>query len=290
MDFFSRMERSWRLIKASTRVLNDDGELLLLPLLSGVFTIALCGALYYAAVQAGAIQAFENGQSLEALNTIYIWLFLFYLVQYCVVFFFNTALVAAAIQRLDGGDPTIRSALAVASRRIFQIFGYAVIAATVGILLRALADRGGIIGKLLAAGAALAWSVVTFLVIPVIAVEGRNPVDAIERSTELLSKTWGENLLGNAGINILLGLVGTVIGLVGLGGATLLIEQGHQALGIPLFAAGFLALMALAIFGSALSAVYAAAVYYYAVVGEPPEGFDRDLVRSAFMPKGGETY
>ena len=31
--------------------------------------------------------------------------------------------------------------------------------------------------------------------------------------------------------------------------------------------------------------VYAAAVYYYAVVGDPPEGFDKHLIRDAFSRK-----
>ncbi len=40
-------------------------------------------------------------------------------------------------------------------------------------------------------------------------------------------------------------------------------------------------------FGAALQAVYSAAVYYYAVIGEPPAGFDRDLIRGSFAPKPG---
>jgi hypothetical protein len=123
--------------------------------------------------------------------------------------------------------------------------------------------------------------------VPVIAAEGRGPLAAIERSTELLGTTWGENLIGNAGISLILGVIAAVIAFAGLGGATLLIERGNETVGFPLFAAAFIVFMGVMVFSAALSAVYAASVYYYAVVGEPPAGFDRDLIRTAFERKPG---
>ena len=286
-SIFHRVARSWRLIKASTAVLNSDGELLVLPLLSGALTLALGGGMVWLAVNGGTFEALQNGESLEALNSFYLWLFAFYLVQYFVIVFFNTALVGAALERLDGGDPTIRSSLTLATRRLPQILGYAIVSATVGVLLRMLAERFGLIGKIIGAGAAIAWAVTTFLVVPVIAAEGLGPLSAIERSTELLGKTWGENLIGNAGISLILGVIAAIVAFAGLGGATMLIENGNETIGLPLFAAAFVAFIAVIIFSAALSAVYAASVYYYAVVGEPPESFDRDLIRGAFARKAG---
>ena len=184
-SIFHKVARSWRLIKASTAVLNSDGELLVLPVLSGAISLALGGGMVALAMSDGTFEALRNGQSLDALNSFYIWLFAFYLVQYFVIVFFNTALVGAALERLDGGDPTIRSSLALATRRLPQVLGYAIVSATVGVLLRMLAERFGLIGKIIGAGAAIAWAVTTFLVVPVIAAEGRGPLGVIERSTEL---------------------------------------------------------------------------------------------------------
>lgn len=288
-SIFHRVARSWRLIKASTAVLNSDGELLVLPLLSGALTLALGGGMVWLAVNDGTFEALQNGESLEALNSFYVWLFAFYFVQYFVIVFFNTALVGAALERLDGGDPTIRSSLALACRRLPQILGYAIVSATVGVVLRMLAERFGLIGKIIGAGASIAWAISTFLVVPVIAAEGSGPLSAIERSTELLGKTWGENLIGNAGISLILGVVAALVAFAGIGGATVLIEAGDEAIGLPLFAAAFLAFIAVIIFSAALSAVYAASVYYYAVVGEPPAGFDHDLIRGAFTRRPGTT-
>ncbi len=282
-DFISRAARSWRLITASGAVLQDDGELLLLPILSGAATLAVVGAFVWPAMTAGTFDGLKQGQALPA--SLYVWLFAFYLVQYFVIIFFNTALVGAALDRLEGRDPTIRSALALAARRVVPIFGYALVSATVGLLLRFIGERLGLLGRLIEAGAGLAWTVTTFLVVPVLAAEGIGPVEAIERSVGLLKKTWGENIVGNAGISLVMGFAAFLAGLVLFVGVQLL--PASQALALALITAGALAFIAVMAFGAALSAVYSAAVYYYAVTGEPPIDFDRDMVRGTFAPKGG---
>jgi hypothetical protein len=281
-NIFAKTARSWRLIKASTAVLNSDGELLALPALSGALTLALGGAMVAIAMLTGTFDAFQRGETGAALDGIYIWLFGFYLVQYFVIVFFNTALVGAALDRLDGGDPTIASALRLALRRIVQIVGYAIVAATVGMVLRVIAERLGVLGRFIGFGADLAWTVTTFLVTPIIAAEGLGPISAVERSAELLGKSWGENLIGNAGISFAFSIAGALVAFFGMGGALMLIQGGHDAIALPLFGGAFFLFGAIVVFASALSAVYAAAVYYYAVVGQPPQGFDRDLIRSAF--------
>ncbi len=284
-DFISRAERSWRLIKASTAVLQNDGELLLLPILSGAAGIAASGAFIWQALNDGAFDSLKQGQPGTLPASLYVWLFAFYLVQYFIIIFFNTALVGAALDRLEGRDPTLRSALALAIRRIGPIFGYAIASATVGVLIRFIGERLGIVGRLIGAGAGLAWTVMTFLVVPVLAAEGIGPVEAIERSAGLLRKTWGENIVGSAGISLVMGFATFLAALLVVGAVKLMPD--HQAVALALITAGVLAFIAIMAFGAALSAVYSAAVYYYAVTGEPPVDFDRELVRGAFAPKGG---
>ncbi len=205
-DPISRFERSLLLVRASWNVLCSDGELLVLPLLSGIATIAVVGVFAGLAFQTGAFEALQQGAH-ELPGSFYAGLFVFYVVQYFIIIFFNTALVGAAIERLEGGDPTVASALTLAQRRIGTILGYAVISATVGVVLRMIAERLGILGRFIEAGAGLAWTVTTFLVVPVLAAEGVGPLEAIGKSGALLRKTWGENLIGNAGISFALSLV-----------------------------------------------------------------------------------
>jgi hypothetical protein len=280
----SRFQRSWHLIKASWGVLRSDSELLVLPVLSGIATLLVVAAFLGAAALSGAFKTLENGQ--DTFNvSFYAVLFVFYVVQYFVIIYFNTALVGAAIERLDGGNPTIGSALALAQSRIGAIFGYAVISATVGVLLRMLAERLGFLGRIIEAGIGLAWTVTTFLVVPVLAAEGVGPVDAIKKSAALLKKTWGENLIGNAGISLVLALIAFAVIAVGGGGGFALFNSGMTALAIPLFAVAFILFLVIMLIGAALTAVYSAAVYRYAVAGQPPEGFDQDLIAGAFKHK-----
>jgi hypothetical protein len=275
--------RTWQLIKASTRVLNADGELLLLPIMSGTATLLIGGALVWQAMGTGTFPEVADGEVLTAQPEFYLWLFGFYIVMYFVSIFFNTALVGAAIERLEGGDPTIRSAIRLAGRRVLQILGYAIISATVGMLLRAIGERGGIVGRFVAGAIGLAWTVATFLVIPVLAAEGVGPMEAVERSGALLRKTWGENLIGNSGISLVTGIVAAFAASAGIAG-WVLYDNGHEAAVVIIGVAVFVGVAAIA-FGAALTGVYTAAVYYFAVIGEPPPGFDRNLVRGAFERK-----
>ncbi|MEI8241604.1 MAG: DUF6159 family protein, partial [Actinomycetota bacterium] len=88
--------------------------------------------------------------------------------------------------------------------------------ATVGLVLQLLRERGGIAGVILAALGGMAWNIITFLVIPVLVVEGVGPVSAIKRSAGLLKKTWGEQIIGTAGIGLVFGLLGFAVAVVGI--------------------------------------------------------------------------
>jgi len=282
----SRLERSFRLIRASWEVLRADGELLVLPALSGIATLILLASFVGIGFKAGMFEGLGEGAE-NLPPSLYAATFLFYVVQYFVVFFFNTALVGAALQRLDGGNPTLGSALGLAMSRVGVIFGYAVISATVGMVLRMISERLGILGRLLGAGAGLAWTITTFLVVPVLASEDVGPIAAVSRSAELLKKTWGENLIGSAGISFVLSIVAFAIGLVGIGGGFMLLDSGYSALAPIVFGTTGALFLIVILVGAALSGIYAASVYYYAMVGEPPDGFDRGLIEDAFEKKKG---
>ena len=206
--------------------------------------------------------------------------------QYFVVIFFNTALVGAAIALLEGGRPTVGVALKLAFSRIGPVLGYAVIAGTIGVVLQALAERLGLLGRLIEATLGLAWTAATFLVVPILAAEGIGPWRAIERSTALLRKTWGENLIGNVGISLVTSMISGTVGLIGAGGFMLLFLLDHPMVGAALLLASIATLLLIVLVAAALSAIYAAAVYHYAVVGTPPTSFDGDLIRDAFTRKG----
>jgi hypothetical protein len=275
-----RLARSWELVKASWAVLQADKELLIFPIVS---TIAVITVMITFAVPMFLAGMFERGLvRAGGLPVVGIVLgFAFYAVQYTVIFYCNSALVGAAMIRLDGGDPSIGDGFRIANKHLASIVGYALLAATVGIILRNIAQRG-FIGRIVATVFGLAWNIATFLAVPVLVVEGVGPIEAVKRSTRLLKKTWGEQIIGNLGIGAVFTLVFLAV-LVLFGGVlALAITAGSAPIIIGVVAVFVLAAMLLSLVGSALSAIYTAAVYRYATEGDPGGMFAPELVRSAF--------
>ena len=281
-----KFARSWALMKASAGVLRAEKSLLVLPLLSGLCTLVVAAS-FLVPVAVMAIGGHRLGIRHEHGLSAASWtlLFLFYLVQYFVIVFFNTALTGAALMRLRGEDATVGAGLALARSRIGGILGYALAAATVGLLLRMLQERLGMLGRFVVGLLGLAWTVATFLVVPVLAAEGTGPVASVKRSVALLRRTWGENLIGNAGIGVVFGVAGFLLALVSaalvIGAfATHSMAAVATAVGIVV-----LAFVLLALVQSSLQGIYAAALYRYAGSGEAGSGFPPALLEQAFRPK-----
>ena len=278
---------SWSLVKASAAVLKSDRELLVFPLLSGLATLLVIASFALPFLAAGGLLHLREiaGTHGDLAAGDYAMLFLFYLCQYTVIFFFNTALVGAALMRLDGDNPTLGDGLRLACGRLPAILGYALIAATVGMLLRALEQRAGFIGRWIIGLLGVAWTVATFLVVPVLAATDVDPVTAVKESATLLRRTWGENLIGNAGMGIAFGLLFMAVMLAGAGVLTLAVAT-HSALLMALVAvAVVLAFILLALVQSALQGIYAAALYRYATDGNAGSGFDAAVLGQAFRVK-----
>lgn len=279
---FARLSRSWSLIKASAGVLAQDKELLVFPLLSAICTLLVVAAFVLPALGLGALDGLRSGGVPVAM---YVLGFLFYLVQYFVIFFFNSALVGAALIRLDGGDPTLRDGLRIASSKWVSILGYAAIAATVGLILRSLQERAGWLGRIVVGFLGVAWTVASFLVVPVLVSRDVGPLDAIKESALLLKKTWGENLIGQGGVGLVFSLIFvamTVLGALAIVGAAM--SGSGVVIGLVV-ALVVIAFLLAALIHAALSGIYSAALYRYAVGQEASTGFDGQLLQRAFAVK-----
>jgi hypothetical protein len=279
---FDRIGRSIELAKASFRVLRADKELLLFPFVS---FIALVIVSISFVIPSMALGVFNDAARGEVSIASYVLAFLFYLVCYTVIFFFNTALVGAALIRLDGGDPTLRDGFRIAISRLPQIIVYALIAATVGMILRWISERAGIVGQIVAGIIGFAWSVATFLVVPVVVVEKVGPVAAIKRSAGLLRQTWGEQLIGNFGLGIVFGLLILLVFLIG-GALAFLAFQVSGWLALAAVLVLLLLVGIIALVGSALSGIFTASLYRYATKGDAGEMFRPETLAGAFRPKG----
>ncbi len=295
----NRFSRSWSLFKSTLSVLNADKELLWFPVLASVVTVVVSIALLAAGIALAAAfpgvsmslgaMVSDNGEESSPLGILMIFMgvFLYSLVMVFIGNYFMTGLARAALMRFDGQDPTFGDGLRIANGRLGAIFGFSVIAATVGVLLSALRGRSGngnAGGQIAAAIGGAAWSVVTFLVIPVIAATDTGAIDSIKRSGSLLRKTWGEQLIGSGGIGLVFGLaMFAEIALTGLLIA-LVIDSGAAVAAIVIL--GILGFVLLAVLNSALGGIYKAAVYEYAVSGEVAQQFDATTIQGAFHAKG----
>lgn len=285
---FRSFSNSWELIKASYKVLRADRELLVFPFVSMVGLIIVTLIFSIPLFLSGLFDTYTPGNELSNSQTTFGWvlLFLFYVVTYTIIIFSNVALVGASLIRLRGGDPTVSDGFRIAQQHIGQIVGYAVISATVGVILSILRDKAGIVGRIFVGILDFAWNVLTFLVAPVLVIEGVGPVDAIKRSGGLLKKTWGEQLIANAGIGLVLGLIMVALVLV-VGGPLLYLAIIAQSAALIIAAVAVIILLVavVSLFGSALNGVFQATLYIYATTGDTGRYFDRDLIVGAFRPK-----
>jgi len=268
--------RSWNLVKASWSVLRDDKELIIFPIVSA---FAAMGVMIIFAVPGFLLYAAGGNEILG-----FILAFLFYLVLYTVMTFANSALVGAALIRLRGGDPTVGDGFQIAFSRLGTILGYALIAATVGMILQMLNERGTL-GKIVRSILGTAWNLITYLVVPVLVVENVGPIEAVKRSAALLKRTWGEQVTGGAGMGIVFFLFFVLATILAGAGVFVGVALDSVGLIVAFVIFGVLMYVALALISSTLGGIYSAAVYRYAAEGETGNQFAPELIQNAFRTK-----
>ncbi|HET8812937.1 MAG TPA: DUF6159 family protein [Gaiella sp.] len=267
------MGAGWHLAKLSLRVVWSDGSLSALVVLGGIAS----GAVALAFLVPAAIAYEIEEKALAAVFTA-IGVYLATL----VATYFAVALAAAAADVLDGHDATVRGAMAVASRLTGPVAGWALVLTTVNLVLQLLRERAGILGSLLLGAAGVAWSLATFLVVPILALEGLGPLAALDRSSELFRAKWGEQLVGTASIGILFAVFGTVpaVLLVFLG-----LASGSTAVTVVCVVVGILGAVVAGVLGSAARSVFSVALYRYAAGVGPTGPFTAADLESAVARK-----
>lgn len=292
---FARWGRSWELVKASWAVLRSDKELVIFPIISAVGCFLVSLTFFIPLLLTGAFDKMgRSGSGGVGLGQL-ILMFLFYFVTYTVIIFCSSALVGAALIRLDGGNPTLSDGLKIAQSRMPQILGYALISATVGLVLQLLGNAArnnknivmAIIGQIVVGLLGTVWSVATFLAVPVLVVEGVGPIEAVKRSTALLKKTWGEQIMGDLSIGGIFGLMIFGVILLAMLLGFVFVSVNAPALVILVIVVAVAAIIALSVVSSALSAIFRAALYQYAHDGKTSTFFSPDMIQGAFKVKNG---
>jgi hypothetical protein len=277
---FATIGRTWQLAKLSWGVLMKDKELVFFPILSFATIAAVVGIFLAIAYSTGSFDRLDaamnnNDQATttaveeeESVNVGDVALYVvgFIAVTYVVVFF-NAALVAAAIERLRGGDPNIATGLKAVLPQAHNILGWAIITGTVGLILQAARSRtDNFLGRIALAIAGGIWAYMTFFVVPLLVVRGLGPIDAIKQSAGLFKRTWGEQVTANFGFGAFY-FVAAIIAVFPAAIVFAINPIAGVVVGIPLLA---LVLGAVA----ATEGIFKAALYEYAAEGRIPQGFE----------------
>jgi hypothetical protein len=264
-----RFQVGWQLGLRSWRLLKADKELVALPVASALVTLIMLAVLGLPGLllQRDAGHATPGSVLLYAITLLLIAF---------VGTFFSAALVAGALERLDGGDPTLTSSLRTAWQRKAQIAQWALVSTVVGLVINLIESRLGVLGRIGGWFLDVAWAVATAFALPVIIVEGAGPVDALKRSSSIIKARWGDAVGTYAGASIVF-LPAFVAALV----VGFVLMAVSPVVGIVVLVGAFLVLAVLA---ACVSAIARAALYQYATTGQSPL-LDPALASAAFQPR-----
>ena len=262
--------------KASWAVLQHDRELAVLPVLGAIASLAVVAAIGIP-IWLSTDGIDDGGSSSGSEPMLWIGAIIIMLAITIITVFFNAAVASGARERFSGGDPTIISAIKGAFSRLHVIVPWAILAMTVGMILRAIQSSDNIVTRIIGSLLNMAWGVLTFLVVPILVVEQTGPINSLKRAGNLLRTTWGENLIAQVGFGII-GFVAAIPGILifalgaSAGGAGAVIAI---AIGV-----GWIALVTVVI--STLTAIFQMALYLYATTGQVPMGFEQSGISDTF--------
>lgn len=271
-----RIKRGWGLTKKSWALLREHPSLIRFPLYGGVAMI-----LPVIVFLGPGLYLWDDDQIAGAIPLIAIGLY----VLNFVGFYFSVGLAACADMIFRGQEASVSDGLAVSRERLSQISGWAAVSAAISLVMGVLENQGGTLGTVAARLVGMAWSLITFLAVPVIAIEGTGPFETIKRSASMFRERWGQQITGNIAIGGAVFLFG-MLPAAALVVAGIVVWASASFLGALLVVLGVL-LMAVAILVSqALSVIFGVALYRYALDGETVGGFSQGELESAVKVKG----
>ncbi len=290
-----RFWRGWAMAKASYAVLQRCPRLAIFPVISGIFFVLILGVIGLSMFPDQApLHPFLDrlGSSDAGQYAFYAAAAVVLYIVAVVSLFCNVALVHCALRCHAGQDPSVSEGIAAATARLPQIFGWALIAMTVGIVLNViqsfLRDKLGFLGSFIGGLFEFGWATVTYFVLPVLAAEGAGPIAALRRSSSILKAKWGESLAGEARFGLLGILFVMVAALIFFLGLAVTMSHGPGAylgLGPVVMTIGVGVGLASIVVLQALNVIFQAGVYLYATTGQVPPSLDPGLVQGAFRPK-----
>ena len=274
---FESIGRSLALVKTGWSILMADKKLLVFPILSGIVTIAVILTFVLPLLVTGAFMSMSSmgpvlyyGAPLRVLRG---QLFCRDLLQYGI-----DQLRQCTAER--EGDVHYGGSLK-AARHLPAIIGWAILSATVGLILHLLQERAGFIGDIVLSIIGGVWSLVTFFVVPVLILEDKGVFESLKESVDLIKKTWGESIVGSAGMAVVFVMIGVIAASVFWPPCS----SGMRIIFGVALALFLIFIVLLAVIYYAMQGIFVTALYTYAKTGAVPPAFNSDLIQNAFAPR-----
>lgn len=274
---FRRIKSGWRLTKKSWGVFSDNPGLIRFAVASGVLSL-----LVVALVVGPGLYLIDTGSQVIGGVLVAVGI---YLAAYISIYF-AIGLAHSADRLMQGQEVSFREGMAVAGSRASAAAGWAFVSVVVMTIIRAIQERFGVLGAIFGGLATAAWGVLTFLAIPVIAIEGTGPIETIKRCAHLVKSRWGEQITGTVTIGAAVALFGIIpAALLIVGGVLLWATSGVG--GAVLVAVGLVVLVIAVLIQQVLSTIFGVALYRYVADEKAIGTFTEEDLESAVRTKGG---
>lgn len=281
-----KFQASKMIVKESWAVLKQDKEIMWFPILSTIttmFAVLIMSIVFFIFVLNGNMQTFSvpAGQQFNDV-TMYSTVFVYYLITFFIINFFEAGLYIIVQGRFSGQDLGFHDGMNGAANNFNKIFIWSFISATVGLVLRIIADKSKLIGKIVAGLFGAAWNILTYFSLPSLIIGNTGIKDSFKESASMIRKTWGETIIVNFGVGLFFGLI--IFGLTALVVGIMVIFKS-----LPVFVMSLglyiIAMIVLSIVSAALNSIFKLALYNYARTGQVPVGFSSEVVLGAIVAK-----
>jgi hypothetical protein len=273
------MARGWRLTKASWAVIRNDPTMISIALIGAGCGLAGAAAIAYFSGYFHSPSHAKGHVALVAAIALYPLTF--------ISVFFNVALAGAAAAHFDGHPIGVREALGISWKRVGRIAQWALLAAGVGLVLDQLVSRIPFAGRIASWLVDAAWSVATIFAVPLLAFEGRGPIETAKESIHLIKGRWGEGITGLVSIGAWTVIAWFPIGV--LFGVGIAIDRKDANLGAALIAIAVGLVLLVSALSLATREVFSVALYRYANGANETGAFATADLEEPFSRRGSDA-
>jgi hypothetical protein len=263
-----RIRTGFKLLTQSWSVIKKDPELIAVMALGFIAQVAIFMLLFFL--------AFSRAPHLADFRfPRFLWLYPIMFASGLVGSLSGATVIAAAMERLQGRDPSLHRAFGFALKQFPKLVRWSLVALTVGLVFYLIAEKLKLGGRILALLGGVSWAAATTLIFPVLLYEDRAVLDSVGRSASLIKKRWGEGVVGYGSVAVALAIVTVPIMIAGG-----VLAAFSLAAGITLMVAAYVGLIVL---GGTIGQVFTAALYRFAADGVVTAPFGREQLESQYQ-------